>query len=108
VVVPTRKTVAVRLKAPIAPNAGSANCAASSSQLNYPTKKNLNPVGLVRSQQEALTALLLGSKYLSMTQNATVLGCARGRARAGVNNQGLFRMRPQRVKEFLVSQGIPQ
>jgi OmpA family/PEGA domain len=76
---------------------------------DYPTKHNPS-VGLVRSQQEALTALATGfTKYLEYDPNAklSLSGYADER---GPNeyNQSLSERRVQRVKEFLISQGLPE
>jgi len=74
---------------------------------DYPTRKNPE-VGLVRSQQEALTSLAAGFKhYLEYDPNAKLSLDAHADERgAGSYNQGLSELRAQHVKEFLVSQGI--
>jgi len=76
---------------------------------DYPTKHNPS-VGLVRSQQETLTALAAGfTKYLEYDPDAklSLFGHADER---GTNeyNQSLSERRVQRVREFLISQGIAE
>jgi OmpA family protein/PEGA domain-containing protein len=76
---------------------------------DYPTKDNPS-VGLVRSQQEALTALAAGfTKYLEYDPDAklSLSGYADERA-SNVYNQSLSERRVQRVREFLISQGVPE
>jgi len=76
---------------------------------DYPTKHNPS-VGLVLSQQEALTALATGfTKYLEYDPNAK-LSLSGYADKRGPNkyNQSLSERRVQRVKEFLISQGIPE
>jgi len=75
----------------------------------YPTKQNPT-VGLVRSQQEALTALAASfTKYLEYDPDAKLSLAAYADER-GPNkyNQNLSELRVQRVKEFLISQGIAE
>jgi len=76
---------------------------------DYPTKHNPS-VGLVLSQREVLTALAASfTKYLEYDPNAklSLSGYADER---GPNeyNQSLSERRVQRVREFLISQGIPE
>ena len=76
---------------------------------DYPTKRKPS-LGLVRSQQEALTKLATGfTKYLEYDPDAklNLSGFADER---GPNdyNQLLSERRVQRVREFLISQGIPE
>ena len=73
----------------------------------YPTREDPQ-LGLVRSQQEVLTNLAAGFKqYLEYDPEAklSLQGSADER---GVNdyNQSLSELRVQRVKDFLISQGI--
>jgi outer membrane protein OmpA-like peptidoglycan-associated protein len=74
---------------------------------DYPTHSNPE-LGLVRSQQEALTSLAATfTKYLQYDPDAKLALSAYADERGGQNyNQGLSDMRAQRVKEFLVTQGI--
>lgn len=74
---------------------------------DYPTK-NYPEVGLVRSQQEALIVLATGFKqYLEYDPEAklSLVGYTDERGTGGYN-QSLSELRAQRVKNFLVSQGI--
>jgi hypothetical protein len=74
---------------------------------DYPTKE-YPQLGLVRSQQEVLTNLATGFKqYLEYDPEAK-LSIAGNTDERGTNdyNQALSELRVQRVKEFLVSQGI--
>ncbi len=76
---------------------------------DYPTKSNPT-LGLVRSQQDALTALAAGfTKYLEYDPDArlSLSGYADER---GLNayNQLLSERRVQRVKKFLVARGVPE
>jgi hypothetical protein len=74
---------------------------------DYPTK-NYPEVGLVRSQQEALTVLATGFKqYLEYDPEVklSLVGYTDGRGADGYN-QSLSELRAKRVKNFLVSQGI--
>ena len=73
----------------------------------YPTKEDPT-LGLVRSQQEVLTTLATGFKqYLEYDPDAKLAlsGYADIRG-ADQYNQSLSELRIQRVKDFLVSQGI--
>jgi len=73
----------------------------------YPTKEDPQ-VGLVRSQQEVLTNLAAGFKqYLEYDPEAK-LSLDGNTDRRGRNdyNQSLSELRVQRVKDFLISQGI--
>src|SRR5204863_8674894 len=74
---------------------------------DYPTKK-YPELGLVRSQQEALTRLASGFKqYLEYDPNAKLSLDAYADERGEEKyNQALSELRAQRVKEFLLSQGI--
>ena len=100
------KTVAVRLKGSVEP--------IPAVQLNsvffptaYPTKDD-PALGLVRSQQEVLTTLATGFKqYLEFDPNAKLsLGGNTDERGANEYNDALSERRVQRVKDFLVSQGI--
>jgi OmpA family/PEGA domain len=74
---------------------------------DYPTK-NYPEVGLVRSQQEALIVLATGfKKYLEYDPEAklSLVGYTDKRG-ADSYNQSLSELRTERVKNFLVSQGI--
>ena len=73
----------------------------------YPTKEDPT-LGLVRSQQEVLTTLATGFKqYLEYDPDAKLaLGGYTDERGADKYNQPLSRLRVQRVKDFLVSQGI--
>jgi OmpA family protein/PEGA domain-containing protein len=76
---------------------------------DYPTKQSPS-VGLVRSQQEALTSLAAGfTKYLEYDPDAKISLAGYADER-GPNpyNQLLSERRVQRVREFLISQGIPE
>ena len=73
----------------------------------YPTKED-PPLGLVRSQQEVLTTLAIGFKqYLEYDPDAK-LSLAGNTDERGAEkyNDSLSELRVQRVKDFLVSQGI--
>jgi len=100
------KTVAVHLKGSIEPITA-VLLRSVFFPTDYPTRKNPE-VGLVRSQQEALTSLAAGFKqYLEYDSNAKLSLDAHADERgAGSYNQGLSELRAQHVKEFLVSQGI--
>ena len=100
------KTVAVHLKGSIEPITA-VLLRSVFFPTDYPTRKNPE-VGLVRSQQEALTSLAAGFKhYLEYDPNAKLSLDAHADERgAGSYNQGVSELRAQRVKEFLVSQGI--
>jgi hypothetical protein len=73
----------------------------------YPTKEDPT-LGLVRSQQEALTTLATGFKqYLEFDPDAKLsLGGYTDERGADKDNNSLSELRVQRVKDFLVSQGI--
>ena len=73
----------------------------------YPTKEDPT-LGLVRSQQEVLTTLATGFKqYLEYDPDAKLaLGGYTDERGADKYNQPLSQLRVQRVKDFLVSQGI--
>jgi hypothetical protein len=73
----------------------------------YPTKDQPE-LGLVRSQQEVLTNLAAGFKqYLEYDPDAKLSLGGNADERGGNDyNQSLSELRVQRVKEFLVSQGI--
>jgi hypothetical protein len=73
----------------------------------YPTKDDPE-LGLVRSQQEALTNLAAGFKqYLEYDPDAKLSLGGNADERGGNDyNQSLSELRVQRVKEFLVLQGI--
>lgn len=76
---------------------------------DYPTEKSPE-LGLLRSQQESLTALATGfSKYLEYDPDAKLTLSAYADER-GSNpfNQSLSERRAQRVKDFLVTRGIAQ
>ncbi len=75
----------------------------------YPT--NADPSsGLLKSQQEALTTLAAGfAKYLEYDPGAKLtLSAYADKRGANSYNQSLSERRVQRVKEFLVSQGIAE
>ena len=73
----------------------------------YPTEEDPT-LGLVRSQQEVLTALATGFKqYLEFDPGAKLsLGGYTDERGADKYNDSLSELRVQRVKDFLVSQGI--
>ena len=73
----------------------------------YPTKEDPT-LGLVRSQQEVLTSLAAGFKqYLEYEPDAKLsLGGYTDKRGGNDYNQSLSELRVQRVKDFLVSQGI--
>jgi outer membrane protein OmpA-like peptidoglycan-associated protein len=75
----------------------------------YPTKTDPSS-GLLKSQQEALTTLAAGfTKYLEYDPGAKLTLSAYADERgANSYNQSLSERRVQRVKEFLVSQGIAE
>jgi outer membrane protein OmpA-like peptidoglycan-associated protein len=75
----------------------------------YPTKTDPSS-GLLKSQQEALTTLAAGfTKYLEYDPGAKMTLSAYADERgANSYNQSLSERRVQRVKEFLVSQGIAE
>jgi len=76
---------------------------------DYPTRQD-SSLGLLRSQQEALTNLAAGfAKYLEYDPDAKLSLAAYADER-GPNqyNQKLSELRVQRVKEFLVSRGVAE
>ena len=100
------KTVAVRVKGSIEPIPG-VLLQSVFFPTDYPTKQNPS-LGLVRSQQETLTTLAGGFKqYLEYDPDAKLSISAYADERGpGKHNQGLSDLRANRVKDFLVSQGI--
>jgi outer membrane protein OmpA-like peptidoglycan-associated protein len=74
---------------------------------DYPTEKNPD-VGLVRSQQDTLTSLAAGlAKYLEYDEGAKLSIFAYADERGSTqHNQSLSERRAQRVKDFLVAQGV--
>ena len=100
------KAVAVRLKGSIEP-IPAVLLRSVFFPTDYPTRR-YPQLGLVRSQQEALTSLAAGFKqYLEYDQDAKLsLGAYADERGADEYNQALAELRAQRVKEFLVSQGI--
>ncbi len=76
---------------------------------DYPTDENPS-VGLVRSQQEVLTTLASKfTKYLEYDPEAQLSLAAYADVRGpSEHNQDLSERRVQRVKEFLVSQGVAE
>jgi outer membrane protein OmpA-like peptidoglycan-associated protein len=76
---------------------------------DYPTKKDPS-LGLVRSQQEALTALAASfTKYLEYDPDAKLSLAAFADERGQDKyNQRLSELRVQRVKDFLVAAGIAE
>lgn len=100
------KTVAVRLKGSIEP-LPTVLLNSVFFPTDYPTKK-YPELGLVRSQQETLTALASGFKqYLEYDPEAKLSLSAYADERGEDKyNQALSGLRAQRVKDFLVSQGI--
>ena len=76
---------------------------------DYPTEKSPE-LGLLRSQQETLTTLAAGfTKYLEYDPDAKLALSAYTDERGSTPfNQSLSDRRVQRVKDFLVSQGIAQ
>jgi hypothetical protein len=73
----------------------------------YPTKKDPS-LGLVRSQQETLRTLADGfKKYLEYDPEAKLaLGAFADERGENKYNQALAELRAQRVKDFLVSEGV--
>ena len=100
------KTVAVHLKGSVDP-VPSVLLRSVFFPTAYPTKEDPT-LGLVRSQQEVLTALATGFKqYLEYDPDAKLsLGGYTDERGADKYNDSLSELRVQRVKEFLVSQGI--
>ncbi len=102
------KTVSVRVKGSIEP-IPAVLLKSVFYPTDYPTKDNPS-VGLVLSQREVLTALATSfTKYLEYDPNAK-LSLAGYADERGPNeyNQSLSERRVQRVREFLISQGIPE
>jgi outer membrane protein OmpA-like peptidoglycan-associated protein len=100
------KTVAVHLKGSIESSPG-VMLRSVFFPTDYPTTKNPQ-MGLVRSQQEVLTNLAAAFKqYLEYDLDAKLSLTAHADERGEEEyNQALSELRAQRVKEFLVSQGI--
>jgi len=100
------KTVAVRLKGSIEP-IPAVLLNSVFFPTDYPTKKD-PAIGLVRSQQETLRTLADGfKKYLEYDPDAKlVLGAYADESGENKYNNGLSELRVQRVKGFLVSEGI--
>jgi hypothetical protein len=76
---------------------------------DYPTTRKPS-FGLVRSQQQALTALASGfTKYLEYDPDAKLTLAGHADERNSTKyNRFLSERRAQRVKEFLVSRGVPE
>jgi OmpA family/PEGA domain len=76
---------------------------------DYPTKENPS-LGLVRSQREVLTTLAIKfAKYLEYDPEAQLSIAAYADQRGPAeHNQSLSEFRVQRVKDFLVSQGVAE
>ena len=74
---------------------------------DYPTLKKPQ-LGLVQSQKDALTSLATGfNKYLEYDPNARLSLSAYADVRGAKDyNQKLSQLRVQRVKDFLISQGV--
>lgn len=74
---------------------------------DYPTKEDPS-LGLVRSQQEALRNIAAGfKKYLEYDPEAKLaLGAFADERGGNEHNRSLSELRAQRVKDFLVSEGI--
>ena len=100
------KTVAVRLKGSIEP-IPAVLLNSVFFPTDYPTKKD-PALGLVNSQQEALRTLADGfKKYLEYDPEAKLALGAYADERGQSNyNQALTGLRAQRVKDFLVSEGV--
>ena len=100
------KTVAVRLKGSVEP-IPTVLLQSVFFPTDYPTKQEPE-LGLMRSQQEALTTLADGfKKYLEYDPGARLsLGGYTDVRGAEKYNDALSEMRVERVKEYLVSQGI--
>ena len=100
------KTVAVRLKGSIEP-IPAVVLSSIFFPTDYPTKEDPS-LGLVRSQQEALRALADGfKKYLEYDPEAKLaLGAFADERGENKYNQALAELRAQRVKDFLVSEGV--
>jgi len=100
------KTVAVRLKGSIEP-IPPVLLNSIFFPTDYPTKNDPS-LGLVRSQQETLRTLADGfKKYLEYDPDAKLTLGAYADERGGdTYNRALAELRAQRVKDFLVSEGI--
>ena len=100
------KTVAVRLKGSIEP-IPAVLLHSVFFPTDYPTKQ-YPALGLVRSQQETLSTLANGFKqYLEYDPDAKLSLSAYADERGpGKHNQSLSDLRANRVKDFLVTQGI--
>lgn len=100
------KTVAVRMKGSIEP-IPAVLLNSVFFPTDYPTKKN-PALGLVRSQQETLRTLADGfKKYLEYDPDAKlVLGAYADERGQNKYNDALSGLRAQRVKDFLVSEGV--
>jgi outer membrane protein OmpA-like peptidoglycan-associated protein len=100
------KTVAVRLKGSIEP-IPTVLLNSVFFPTDYPTKENPE-LGLLRSQQEVLKTLASKFKqYLEYDPEAKLaLGAFADERGADKYNQGLSGLRAERVKDFLVSEGI--
>jgi outer membrane protein OmpA-like peptidoglycan-associated protein len=100
------KTVAVRLKGSIEP-IPTVLLNSVFFPTDYPTKENPE-IGLLRSQQEVLKTLASKFKqYLEYDPEAKLaLGAFADERGADKYNQGLSGLRAERVKDFLVSEGI--
>ncbi|MGB2667793.1 MAG: OmpA family protein [Candidatus Acidiferrum sp.] len=100
------KTVAVRLKGSVEP-VPTVLLHSVFFPTAYPTKEDPT-LGLLRSQQEVLTSLATGFKqYLEYDPDAKLsLGGNTDERGANKYNDSLSELRVQRVKDFLVSQGI--
>jgi outer membrane protein OmpA-like peptidoglycan-associated protein len=100
------KTVAVRLKGSIEP-IPAVLLNSVFFPTDYPTKKDPT-LGLVRSQQETLRTLAAGfRKYLEYDPDAKLaLGANADERGENKYNDALTGLRAQRVKDFLVSEGV--
>ena len=100
------KTVAVRMKGSVEP-IPAVLLNSVFFPTDYPTKKDPS-LGLVRSQQETLRTLADGfKKYLEYDPDAKlVLGAYADERGQNNYNQSLTGLRAQRVKDFLVSEGV--
>ena len=100
------KTVAVRLKGSIEP-IPAVLLNSVFFPTDYPTKKDPS-LGLVRSQQETLRTLADGfKKYLEYDPEAKLaLGAFADERGENKYNRALAELRAQRVKDFLVSDGV--
>jgi outer membrane protein OmpA-like peptidoglycan-associated protein len=100
------KTVAVRLKGSIEPIPAML-LSSVFFPTDYPTKKD-PALGLVRSQQEMLRTLAAGfKKYLEYDPEAKfVVGAYADERGENKYNHALADLRAQRVKDFLVSEGV--